>query len=55
MKARVAEWQPHEAFVVDVCELDEGLKVLELNTLNAAGFYAADVQRLVVALEDAFG
>jgi hypothetical protein len=27
---------------------------VEINTLNAAGFYAADVQRLVIALEDAF-
>jgi hypothetical protein len=53
-EARVAEWQPHDAFVLDVCETNEGFKVVEINTLNAAGFYAADVQRLVIALEDAF-
>jgi hypothetical protein len=53
-RARVAEWQPHEAFVIDVCETDRGMKIVELNTLNAAGFYAADMQKLVVALETAF-
>lgn len=54
-RARVAEWQPLEAFVLDVCETSDGPKVVEINTLNAAGFYAADVQRLVIALERAFG
>ncbi|MFT3709399.1 MAG: ATP-grasp domain-containing protein [Archangium sp.] len=53
-RARVAEWQPHEAFVLDVCETEDGPRVVEINTLNAAGFYAADMQRLVAALEAAF-
>jgi hypothetical protein len=30
------------------------VKVVEINTLNASGFYAADVQRLVQALDDAY-
>jgi hypothetical protein len=30
------------------------MMIVELNTLNAAGFYAADMQKLVVALETAF-
>jgi hypothetical protein len=51
---RVREWQPHDAFVIDVCDTEEGLKIVELNTLNAAGFYAADVQKLVLALEESF-
>jgi len=37
-----------------VCETDDGLRIVEINTLNAAGFYAADVQRLVMVLEAAF-
>lgn len=53
-EARAAEWAPHEAFVLDVCETDDGLRIVEINTLNAAGFYAADVQRLVMVLEAAF-
>lgn len=51
---RVAEWQPHEAFVLDVCDTPVGMRVVEINTINCSAFYAADVQRLVGALEDAF-
>ncbi|MFZ5441693.1 MAG: ATP-grasp domain-containing protein [Myxococcota bacterium] len=53
-EARTREWAPHEAFVMDVCETPDGLRIVEVNTLNSAGFYAADVQRLVMALDDAF-
>ena len=28
--------------------------LVELNTLNAVGFYAADVQKLVLVLEETF-
>jgi hypothetical protein len=48
----VADWQPHRAFVIDVCDTPEGPRIVEINTLNAAGFYAGDIQRLVAALED---
>jgi len=47
----IAIWQPHRAFVVDVCDTPEGLRIVEINTINSAGFYAGDVQRLVAALE----
>ncbi len=40
-----------EAYVLDVCRTDEGMKLLETNCINAAGFYAADLQKLVAALE----
>lgn len=46
-------WMPHKAFVIDVCETDEGMKVVEINTLNSAGFYAANMTDLVLALEQA--
>lgn len=51
---RIAEWQPHEAFVIDVADTPEGIKIVEINTLNACGFYAADIQKLVSALQSAF-
>jgi len=51
---RIAEWQPHDAFVIDIADTDEGLKIVEINTLNSCGFYAADIQKLVFALEEAF-
>ena len=40
------------AYVMDICRTEAGLHLLETNCLNAAGFYAADLQRLVAALLD---
>lgn len=51
---RVAEWSPHETFVIDVCDTPDGIRIVEINTLNASGFYAADVQKLVLSLEEAY-
>lgn len=51
VRERVAEWQPADAFVIDVCDTSAGLKVVEINTLNSAGLYAANINALVHALE----
>ncbi|MCI5095462.1 MAG: ATP-grasp domain-containing protein [Rhodobacteraceae bacterium] len=40
-----------EAYVIDICRTDDGLRMLETNCINAAGFYAADLARLVAAIE----
>jgi hypothetical protein len=37
-------------YVLDIALTDNGYKVIELNTLNCAGFYAVDLQKLVAAL-----
>jgi hypothetical protein len=68
VRERIAEWQPHDAFVIDVAEVpnlealrfndseaNHWLKVVEINTLNSSGFYACNIPRLVAALEEAFG
>jgi len=47
----IAIWQPHDAFVIDVCDTSDGIKIVEINTINSAGFYAGDMSKLVVALE----
>lgn len=47
-------WAPQPAFVLDVAETDEGMKVVEINTLNSAGFYAGNMTDLVLHLESAF-
>ena len=40
------------AFVLDLARLEDGsIKIVELNTINAAGLYDADVNALVIALE----
>jgi len=50
----IASWTPSRAFVVDVALTSDGYRVVEVNCINAAGFYASDLQRLVAAFEDAF-
>jgi len=49
-------WKPPvDAYVLDVCEMeDEKLKIVEVNTLNSTGFYDADVNRLIITLNDWF-
>ena len=44
-------WNPEKAFCLDVCDTPDGLRVVEINTINSAGFYAADVQKLVMSLD----
>lgn len=44
-------WMPQPAFVLDVCETPDGWKIVEINTINSAGFYAANITELVTALE----
>lgn len=39
------------AYVIDVCRTEEGLKLLETNCINAAGFYAADLVKLAAAID----
>lgn len=43
---------PADAFVMDVAVTAFGMKVIEINNINSAGFYAADCQKIVAALED---
>lgn len=44
-------WTPHRAFVVDIGLVNGEYKVIETNTLNAAGLYHCDVNKLVGAIE----
>lgn len=39
------------AYVIDICKTEDGLKVLETNCINAAGFYAADLLALATAID----
>ncbi len=39
------------AFVIDICRTEEGLKLLETNCINAAGFYAADIVKLAADID----
>ena len=49
----VDRWQPAQAFVIDVVSMMNGdIKVVEVNCINSAGFYAADMRAVVSAIED---
>ncbi len=44
-------WSPDVGFVIDIALTPEGFKVIEINCLNASGFYACDMSKVVFALE----
>jgi hypothetical protein len=48
-------WSPHRAYVLDIFETPNGLFIGEVNNLNSAGFYKANMGKLLMALEEAFG
>lgn len=49
-QARVDQWQPSRAFVIDIADTSEGLKVIEINAINSSGFYACDMGKYVAAI-----
>jgi len=50
-QARVVEWSPRRAFILDVAETDRGIRIVETNSVSFAGFYAMDMGRYVAALD----
>jgi len=48
---RAAEWRPREAFVMDIAQTPDGLKIVETNSISSAGFYAMDMEAYVDAIE----
>lgn len=42
-----AIWQPAPVFVMDICDHEDGPKIIELNCFNASGFYACDIDVIV--------
>jgi len=53
-QSMVDKFQIAKAFVIDVCLTDYGWKVVECGCINCAGFYKADLQKVINALEDLF-
>lgn len=43
-------WCPSPAFCLDIADTPQGLRVLELNSINSSAFYACDMSRLVRAV-----
>lgn len=45
-------WLPHECCVMDLAYTDDGIKVIEFNTINSSGFYNHDVKKIVNAMTE---
>lgn len=45
-------YQPERAFVLDIAITLFGPKIVEVNNINSSGFYAANVEDIVVAIEN---
>ena len=45
------QWQPARAYCLDIFDTELGLKIGEVNNINSAGLYKADVQELVHAID----
>lgn len=48
----IATWTPTRAFVIDIATTDMGQKIVELNCINCAGFYEANIPAIILALND---
>ena len=44
----------NEGFVMDLALTDNGYKIIECGCINCAGFYEADMQKLLMTLEEKF-
>jgi hypothetical protein len=44
-------WRPDRAFVIDLAETPDGVKIVEFNNINAAGWYKADVSKIIQAID----
>jgi hypothetical protein len=49
-QSMVDRWQPADAFVIDIADTPNGLKVVEINTFGVSGFYYSDMFKVVDAL-----
>lgn len=47
-------FQLSKTFVMDVCLTPNGWKIVECGATSHAGFYDADLQKILIALEDAY-
>lgn len=45
-------WHPADAYALDIAKTPDGLKVIEINNINSAGFYGADVQQIIMAITE---
>lgn len=51
---RCLEYTPHDVFVMDICLSGDNYYIVECGCMNGAGFYKADIDRIVKSVSDYF-
>lgn len=46
------KWLPHDCCVMDLADTEDGIKVIEFNTINGSGFYDHDIPVIVKAMTE---
>ncbi len=44
------EYTPHDIFVMDIAQTNDGFFVIEANCFNGTGFYEHDIKKIVVSV-----
>lgn len=52
---RAGQWSPNKAYALDIARTPGGLKVIELNSANSAGFYGCDIGAIIDAVTASLG
>lgn len=50
-RERARDWTPDRVCVMDIADTPAGLRIVEFNNFNSAGWYASDVSRIIQAIE----
>src|SRR5262249_40857848 len=45
-------WRPAPMFIMDICDSEDGLRLLELNSFGCSGHYLADLRIIVEIASD---
>lgn len=53
-EARCKEYTPHDVFVMDICLCGDSYYIVECGCMNGAGFYAADIGKIVESVSTYF-
>ena len=48
----IQRWRPAQAYAMDIADTPDGLKVIEINNINSSGFYDADPQKIIMAINN---
>lgn len=53
-KQMIKLYKPAEAFVMDICLIDDEYKIIEIGCINSCGFYKSNMNKLIESLENYF-